>query len=150
MYVIILESDVHRSTESCLQFISALMEHRQTLHYVCYVFVHWRPTVWPCLAVCACVTCEQLIQGVVPGLCVFSRCVVQVQRVLLQPPPSPPAVEQSHTEHSSSRLLSRSSPPLHLHCKHILQQQHTWLHHTHLTCGQRASVNAQHLYTTHY
>ncbi len=94
-----------------------------------------------------CVTCEQLLQGVVPGVCVLWGGVVEVQRVLLQPPPSSPAAEQSHAEHGSPRLLARRSSPLHLHRKHVLQQHHTWLLHARLTCRERGRVNTQHLDT---
>lgn len=89
------------------------------------------------------VTCDQLLQGVVPYVCVFCGSVVEVQRIPLKPLPSPLAAEQSHTEHGPPRLLSRRPPPLHLHCIHILQQQYTWLRDARLTCTERGRLNTR-------
>lgn len=78
------------------------------------------------------VTCEQLLQGVIPEVCVLCGGVVEVQCVLLQPLASPPAAEQSHAEHRAPRLLAHRSPPFHLDCVHVLQQQHARLRHARL------------------
>lgn len=92
---------------------------------------------------CFIVTCEQFFQSVIPGMCVFRGGVVEVKCVLLQPPSSPAAVEESKAKHGSPRLLARRSPPLHLHGKNVLQQHHTCLQHAPFTCsktqGQRAN-----------
>lgn len=82
-------------------------------------------------------TCEQFFQSVIPGVCVFCGGVVEVQCFLLQPPSSPPAVEESEAEHGSPRLLARHSPSLHLHGENVLQQHHTCLHHALFPCSER-------------
>jgi len=103
-----------------------------------------------CVCVCVCVcTWQQLFQGVVPGLCVFCRGVVEVHRLLLQPLAPPPAAEQGHAEHGSPRRPARRSPPLHLHGEHVTQRQNARLRHdARLRCRERGGVNAQHLNTT--
>lgn len=82
-------------------------------------------------------TCKQLLYFVVPEVCVFRGGVVQVQRVLLQPLPPPPAVKQSHAEHGSPRLLAHRSPPFHLDGEHVLQQHHAGLRRASLTYTER-------------
>lgn len=65
---------------------------------------------------------------------------MEVQRVLLQPPPRPPTVEESQTEKGSPGLLSRRSTPFHLHRKHVLEQHHTGLQRARLTCNNRKTT----------